>query len=89
MEDQLLEPNWIKVEKDLLLEISPTNQDIVQENVLLLLNYGLLYLDFNDICRKGYNGRVEKYIAYLAMIYQGSHQTRYSMEYIHMVTCMK
>lgn len=29
VEDQLLEPNWIKVEKDLRLEISPTNQDII------------------------------------------------------------
>ncbi len=25
LEDQPLEPNWVKVEKDLLLEISPTN----------------------------------------------------------------
>ncbi len=52
MEDQLLEPNWVKVEKDLLLKISPTNRDIVQKNALLLLNNGLLYLDFNNVCRK-------------------------------------
>ncbi len=38
LEDQLLEPNWVKVKKDLLLEINPTNRDIVRENALLLLN---------------------------------------------------
>ena len=69
LEDQPLKPNWVKIEKNLLSEISPTNQDVVQENALLLLNYGLLYLDFNDECRKSYSGRVEKCIAYLTVIY--------------------
>ncbi len=89
LEDQPPEPNWVKVEKDLLSEISPTNRDIVRENALLLLNYGLLYLDFNDACRKGNSDRVEKCIACLAVIYQVSHQYRYSIELIHMVACMK
>lgn len=89
LEDQSTEPNWVKIEKDLLSEISPTNRDVVRENALLLLNYGLLYLDFNDACCKGYSGRVEKCIACLAVIYQGSHQTKYSMKLIHMVACMK
>ena len=89
LEDQPPETNWVKIEKDLLSEISPTNRDVVRENALLLLNYGLLYLDFNDACRKGYSGRVEKCIACLAVIYQGSHQTKYSMKLIHMVACMK
>lgn len=62
LKDQLSESNQIKVEKDLLLRISLTNQDIVQENALLLLNYSLLYINFNNTCRKGYSGRVEKYI---------------------------
>ncbi len=84
-----MEPNWVKVEKDLLLEINPTNQDIVQENVLLLLNYSLLYLDFNNACRKDYSSRVEKCVVYLVVIYQGSYQSRYSMELIHMVAYMK
>ncbi len=69
LEDQPLEPNWVKVEKDLLSEISPINRDIIRKNALLLLNYGLLYLDFNDAWRKDYSGRVEKCIVCLAMIY--------------------
>ncbi len=67
--DQPPKPNWVKIEKDLLSEISVTNRDIVRENALLLLNYGLLYLDFNDACRKGYSGRLEKCIACMAVIY--------------------
>lgn len=42
--------------------------------MLLLLNYSLLYLDFNNACCKDYNGRVEKCIVYLAIIYQGFYQ---------------
>lgn len=89
MEDQPPEPNWVKIEKNLLLEISPTNKDIIQENALLLLNYGLLYLNFNNAYRKSYNGRVEKCITCLTVIYQGSHQTKYSIELIYIVACMK
>ncbi len=69
LEDQPPEPNWVKVEKNLLSEISLTNRDIVRENALLLLNYVLLYLDFNDVCSKGYSGWVEKCIVCLAVIY--------------------
>ena len=89
LEDQPPEPNWVKIEKDLLSEFSIANRDIARENALLLLNYGLLYLDFNDACCKGYSGRLEKCIACMAVIYQGSHQIKYSMELIHMVACMK
>ncbi len=87
--DQPPEPNWVKIEKDLLSEISIANRDIVREKTLLLLNYDLLYLDFNDACRKSYSSWLEKCIACMAVIYQGSHQTNYSMELIHMVVCMK
>ena len=73
LEDQPPEPNWVKIEKDLLLEFSITNQNIAQENALLLLNHSLLYFDFNDINRKGYSGRMEKCIACMAVIYQDSH----------------
>ncbi|WP_375449214.1 hypothetical protein [uncultured Nostoc sp.] len=73
LEDQPLEPNWVKIEKDLLSEFSIANRDIARENALLLLNYGLLYLDFNNICRKSYSGRLEKCIACMVVIYQGSY----------------
>lgn len=55
LKDQLPKPNQFKIEKYLLLEINPINENIVQENMLLLLNYDLLYLNFNDICCKNYN----------------------------------
>lgn len=84
-----MELNWVKVQKDLLSKISPTNQDMVQENALLFLNYGLLYVDFNDTYHKNYNNQVEKCIVCLAMIYQGFYQTSYSMELIYILPCMK
>lgn len=37
--------NWTAVEKSLLVEITPKNHNIIGENALLLLSYGLLYLD--------------------------------------------
>ncbi len=89
LEDQPPELNWVKIEKDLLSEFSIANQDIARKNALLLLNYGLLYLDFNNAYRKGYSSWLEKCIVCMAVIYQGSHQTKYSMELIHMVACMK
>ncbi|WP_375449163.1 hypothetical protein [uncultured Nostoc sp.] len=55
LEDQPPELNWVKIEKDLLSEFSIANQDIARKNALLLLNYGLLYLDFNNAYRKGYS----------------------------------
>ena len=57
--------------------------------MLLLLNYGLLYLDFNNACCKGYSSRLITYIACMIVIYQGLHETKYSMELLHMVACMK
>lgn len=50
------ELNWVAIEKQLVLNLSRKHCDVVQENALLLLSYGLLYLDFVDACQKGYNG---------------------------------
>lgn len=69
LEDQPSKSNLIKIEKNLLLKIRTTNWDIVQENILMILNYTLLYLNFNNTCCKGYNKQVEKCIARLAIIY--------------------
>lgn len=82
LENQPSEPNKLS-------EIRTTNQDVVRNNVLWLLNYSLLYLDFNDICHKDYSSRVEKCIVHLVLIYQDFHQTRYSMKLIHIVAYMK
>lgn len=68
--EQQLEPKWNAIEKELLLDFSYKHRNVVRENALLLLSFGLLYLDFVDACRKGYSGRVEKCIACLAIIYQ-------------------
>ena len=89
LEDQPPKPNWVKIEKDFLSEFSIVNQDIARENALLLLNYGLLYLNFNDAWCKGYSGQLEKCIACMAVIYQGSHQIKYSIELIYMVAYIK
>lgn len=56
LKNQSSKPNWVKIEKDLLLEIGTINRDVVQENTLLLLNYGLLYLDFYNVYCKSYSG---------------------------------
>lgn len=89
LEDQPPKLNQIEIVKDFLLEIRTTNRDIIWENILLLLNYSLLHVNFNDLCRKNYNGQVKKCIVYLVMIYQGFYQIRYSMELIYIVAYMK
>lgn len=83
------EPNWTAVEKRLLAETAPKNRNIIRENALLLLSCGLLYLDLADACQKGYSGRVEKCVSYLAVIYQSSNNIRYATEMMHIVACFK
>ncbi|MCJ1269238.1 hypothetical protein MMC22_009128 [Lobaria immixta] len=47
------EPDWIKIQKELALKLAPKYRDVVRENALLVLSYGLLYLDIADACRNG------------------------------------
>ena len=77
------------VEKNLLAETAPKNCDIIQKKVLLLLSYGLLYFDLVDKYRKSYSGHVEKCILYLAVIYQSSNNTKYTIEMMHIVAYFK
>ena len=83
------ESNWVGIKKQLVLDFSQKHCNVVRENALLLLSYGLLYLDFVDAYQKGYSGRVEKCIACLAVIYQDSSYKNYSAELLHMVACLK
>lgn len=47
------EPDWIKIQKELVLELAPKYRDVVRGNALPMLSYGLLYLDIADACRNG------------------------------------
>ena len=46
------ELNWIIGRKGVFKEIDIKTHNIIWENALSLLNYGLLYLDFDDACQK-------------------------------------
>ncbi len=81
--------NWTTVEKGFFEEIGPKTRNIVQENVLLLLSYDLLYFDFTNVCQKGYFGYVEKCISCFAVIYQSSSNTKYATEMMHIIVCFK
>lgn len=51
-----IEPNWINIKCKLKYLPKFEYQDAIYENLLLLLLYGLLYLDFDNICYKDYSG---------------------------------
>ena len=44
------EPNWADIEHELKESLKFEYRDAIHENSLLLLSYGLLYLDFDDAC---------------------------------------
>ena len=54
--------NWKKKCQDWIKKTANQKHDIVQENTLIFLNLGLLYLDFVDACQKKYSVCVEKCI---------------------------
>lgn len=83
------QPDWKKKERDRLKAGAAFERDIVRDNTLLLVNLGLLYLDFIDACRGDYNGRVEKCIQCFAIVFQGSKQVLYAGECLHIVACLK
>lgn len=82
-------PNWDKIEQERIKAGTAVERDVVRENAILLVNLGLLYLDFVDACRGGYSGRVEKCIQCFAVIFQGSSAKNYAGECLHLVACLK
>jgi hypothetical protein len=79
---------WKKIESTLVTELGAGSRDIVNENAMLLLTCGLIYLDFYHACREGFSGRVEKCIKMFATMFAGGKHSNYAAECIHLVACL-
>lgn len=47
-----------------MYQLSKSHPNVIQENTLLLISYGLFYFDFVDACQNGYNRQIEMYITF-------------------------
>ncbi|MCJ1349512.1 hypothetical protein MMC31_007753, partial [Peltigera leucophlebia] len=83
------QPDWKKKQQDQIKTAAGQERDVIRENALIVLNLGLLYLDFIDACRGGFSARVEKCIQCFAVVFQGSAAKNYARETMHMVACLK
>ena len=83
------EPNRANIECELKESLKFEYWDVIRENSLLLVSYGLLYLDFDDACHKGYSGQIEQCFQVLAILIQGIRKSNYAGELIHLVACLK
>jgi hypothetical protein len=63
--------DWKKIESTLATELGAGSRDVVNENAMLFLNCGLIYLAFHDACRGGFSGRVEKCVKLFAIMFAG------------------
>lgn len=63
------QPNWKKNQQDHIEIAAGQEQDMIKENTLILLNLGLLYLDFINVCCGGFSAWVEKCIQCFAVIF--------------------
>ncbi len=52
--------NWKKKLQDRIETAAGKERDVIRENALIVLNLGLLYLDFVDACCGGFSAQVEK-----------------------------
>ncbi len=82
-------PKWDKIEREIIAEAVRERRDKTRENALLLIREGIAYLDFISACQSGFSGRVEKYVEYFAIFYQGSLLKNYAGETMHMVACFR
>lgn len=48
--------NWVDIECNIKESLKFKYWDIIYKNLILLLLYSFLYLNFNNICHKNYNG---------------------------------
>ena len=53
-------PNWIDIKCKLKESLKFKYWDAIRENSLLFFLYGLLYLAFNNVCHKDYNGQIKQ-----------------------------
>lgn len=70
-------------------EIIPDIYNIIKEHSLLLINIGLLYLNFVDSYQKTYFSQVKQYSLYIFIIYQSSINTKYIINMMHIITYFK
>lgn len=54
-----------------------------------MFNLGFLYLDFIDACCDGFSARIEKYIQYFAIVFQGSAAKNYAGKTMYIVASLK
>ena len=81
--------NWKKEQLDKVEKEITERRNVIHENALILLNLGLLYLDFADTCRGGYSARIEKCIGCFTVVFQGSSAKNYGGEMMRLVACLK
>ena len=81
--------NWKKKQANRVEKALAKRRDIIYKNALILLNIGLLYLDFADACREEYSARIEKCIRCFAVVFLGSYAKNYAGEMLHLTACLK
>jgi hypothetical protein len=80
--------DWKKIQSTLTTELGAGLRDVVNENAILFLTCGLIYLDFHDACRGRFSGRVEKCVKWFAIMFADGKHANYTSECIHLVTCL-
>lgn len=83
------QPNWKKKQWNRIETVARQEWDINRENALIILNLGLLYLDFIDTYHSGFNTRVEKYIQCFAVIFQDLIVKNYTGKTMYIVAYLK
>lgn len=61
----------------------------VYKNVLLVIRCGFTYLDFVDVCKRGYGTGAQKYIKYFVILFQDSNDINYAWKTIYLVAYFK
>jgi hypothetical protein len=80
--------DWKKIQSTLTSELGAGLRDIVNENALLFLTCGLIYLDFHDACCGRFSEWVEKCIKLFAIMFAGGKHSNYASKCIHLVACL-
>ena len=83
------EPNRADIKRELKESLKFEYQNVIRENSLLLRPYGFLYLDFDDVCHKGYSNQIEQCLQVLAILIQDTRKSNYAGKLIHLVACLK
>lgn len=82
-------PYWTIVEAEIQKEVIDLRGNKVHKNALPAMRYGLVYLDYIDVCKGSYGTRAQKCVKYFAILFQGSNATDYTWKTIPFVACFK